>query len=128
MSTQPSTTVHPRTAVGISENERYLYMMTIDGRRTGHSDGADYKDTGDWLVRFGSYNGLNLDGGGSTTMVMDDGLGGYDLLNVPSGSKERWNGSNIGVRVIPEPSTIALLLSGIVCLAALAVRRKLKCR
>ncbi|MEA1950496.1 MAG: phosphodiester glycosidase family protein [Planctomycetota bacterium] len=97
---------HPRTAVGISQNDRYLYMMTIDGRQTGVSEGATYKETADWLVRFGSYNGLNLDGGGSTTMAMDDGQGGYDLLNVPVGRNsipgaERWNGSNIGVRVVP---------------------------
>jgi hypothetical protein len=118
----------PRTAVGISQDDRYLYMMTIDGRQSGVSDGADYKETGEWLMRFGAYLGVNLDGGGSSTMVMDDGQGGYDLLNVPSSNPLRYNGSSIGVRVVPEPTAIALLLSGIVCLAALAVRRKLKCR
>ena len=96
---------HPRTAVGISEDDRYLYMMTIDGRQSGVSEGADYKETADWLVRFGAYDGLNLDGGGSTTMAMDDGVGGYRLLNVPS-SAERWVGSSIGVRVVPEPGEV----------------------
>jgi len=50
-----------------------------------------------------------------------DGDGDPDIIN--NGLWYR-NPTN----VIPEPSTIALLLSGIVCLAALAVRRKLKCR
>ena len=123
---------HPRTAVGISEDDRYLYMMAIDGRQTGVSEGSTHRQTADWLGRFGAHDGLNLDGGGSTTMAKDDGQGGYDLLNVPVGGRtgapgsKRWNGSNIGVHVVPEPAAIALLLSGIGCLAVLAVRRNVR--
>ena len=99
--------VHPRTAVGTSADGRYLFMMTIDGRQSA-SDGATYRETGEWLARFGAYNGLNLDGGGSTTMVMDDGQGDYDLLNVPVGNwlgwpgTERWVGSSFGVWAAPD--------------------------
>ncbi len=64
--------VQPRAAVGVSQNGRYLYLITIDGRQPGYSDGASDAETADWLIRFGSYNGINLDGGGSTTMVMAD--------------------------------------------------------
>jgi hypothetical protein len=105
--TTTNSDAHPRTAVGISENELYVYMMTIDGRQNGVSEGATYVETAEWLDRFGAYDGLNLDGGGSTTMVMDDGQSGYDLLNTPVGflniaSTERLNGSNFGIRVILE--------------------------
>ena len=78
---------HPRTAVGLSYGKRYLYLLTCDGRQTysgiGWYKGATTQEVGDWLVQCGAYFGLNLDGGGSTTMVMDNGAGGATLLNVP---------------------------------------------
>src|SRR6266581_1227701 len=75
--------VQPRAAVGVSQNGRYLYLITIDGRQPGYSDGASDSETADWLIRFGAYNGINLDGGGSTTMVMADCGGNPIQLNVP---------------------------------------------
>ena len=102
--------VHPRTAVGISKDNRYLIMITIDGRQKGYSEGSTDKETADWLIRFGAYNGLNLDGGGSTTMAASDGKGGYILLNRPiagagvghSGTpgQQRLNGNNLGVYLV----------------------------
>jgi hypothetical protein len=91
----------PRTAVGLSQDQRYLFLMTLDGRQPGWSDGADWYDTALWLQRFGAYNGLNVDGGGSTTMVME-GCDGTSLrLNRPSYvaafGRERYIGHNIGV-------------------------------
>src|SRR6266851_5817807 len=50
----------PRTAVGVSQDGRYLYLVTIDGRQLG-CEGALDGETGDWLLRFGAYNGINLD-------------------------------------------------------------------
>src|SRR5229473_4120056 len=76
--------VQPRTAVGVSQNGRYLYLITIDGRQDPYSDGALDPETADWLIRFGSYNAINLDGGGSTTMVMADCHGNPIRLNIPS--------------------------------------------
>ncbi|MBQ3821919.1 MAG: phosphodiester glycosidase family protein, partial [Thermoguttaceae bacterium] len=59
--------VHPRTAVGFSQDKRYVYFMTIDGRQAGFSVGATYAQVGTQLKYLGAYQGLNLDGGGSTT-------------------------------------------------------------
>ena len=96
---------HPRTAVGISRDGRHLVLLTIDGRQRGFSEGATDQDTGAWLLRFGAHNGINLDGGGSTTMVMSDGKGGAKLLNSPiHGSKpgtQRLNGNHLGVFARP---------------------------
>ncbi len=39
----------PRTALGISADRRYLYLLTIDGRQPGWSEGADFYSTGEWL-------------------------------------------------------------------------------
>lgn len=88
---------NPRTAVGISQDNRYLYLMTIDGRRTGLAAGTTQMATGDWLARFGAFTGLNLDGGGSTTMIRSDNRGGALALNRPSGNSQRLNGNNLAV-------------------------------
>jgi exopolysaccharide biosynthesis protein len=93
--------VHPRTAAGISANGRYLYFIVIDGRQPGYSEGATMHETAEWLKRIGAADGLNLDGGGSTTMVQDDAKGGAKILNRPSGGVGegglRIVGNNIGV-------------------------------
>src|SRR5690606_18352587 len=46
---------HPRTAVGLSRDGRYLFLLTIDGRQPGYSDGATFDELADWLLRFGAY-------------------------------------------------------------------------
>src|SRR5713226_4900707 len=102
----------PRTAVGVSQDGRYLYLVTIDGRQLG-CEGALDGETGDWLLRFGAYNGINLDGGGSTTMVMADCHGNPIELNIPSDviatGSERVLGNHLGVFAKPLPSFISQL-------------------
>ena len=87
--------LNPRTALGLSGDRRYLYIFTIDGRRSGHSDGATQSDLGKWLRDFGAWWGINMDGGGSTTLFSHQN-GTNNLLNWPAGS-ERANGNNLGV-------------------------------
>jgi hypothetical protein len=87
--------LNPRTALGLSKDRRYLYILTIDGRRSGHSDGATHYDLGQWLRDFGAWQGINMDGGGSTTLFSYQN-GTANLLNWPS-SSERANGSNLGI-------------------------------
>ncbi len=106
------TTPHPRSAVGISADGRYLLLLTIDGRQAGYSEGATLEETAMWLRRFGAQEGLNLDGGGSTALVKEAG-GRAVLLNRPSGSSlgalavpgvertQRSNGNHLGVYARP---------------------------
>jgi hypothetical protein len=100
----------PRTALGLSQDRHYLYLMTIDGRQSNWSDGADFYSTGEWLKRFGASDGINVDGGGSTTMVMGNCQGGAVRLNrssfVYAYSRERNIGHNFGVRARPLPSEL----------------------
>ena len=91
---------NPRTAVGLSEDGQYFYLMVIDGRRPGWSDGATLYETGQWLLRLGAWNGLNLDGGGSSAMAwLTNGTAA--LLNRPSGGVQRVNGNQLGVFALP---------------------------
>ena len=58
---------HPRTAVGISEDGRYLIMVVVDGR--GFSVGATHPEMADIMLAFGAHNAMMLDGGGSSTIA-----------------------------------------------------------
>jgi len=60
---------HPRSAVGISADGRFMYLLVIDGRRSG-SIGATEKETAVILQTLGSFDGINLDGGGSSALVL----------------------------------------------------------
>lgn len=96
-----STTQHPRTLVGLGERYNYLYLVTIDGRQPGYSKGASLAEAAAIMARIGASMALNVDGGGSTTMVLRDPDGASQLVNSPSGGGERIVGSNLGFRALP---------------------------
>lgn len=96
---------HPRTAVGISKDGRYMYLLVIDGRQGGYSVGATTSETAKWLLRLGAWTGLNLDGGGSTTMVIEGDDGEPRMINRPIHNNlpgvERVNANHLGVYALP---------------------------
>jgi exopolysaccharide biosynthesis protein len=61
---------NPRTAVGATADGRLLFV-TVDGRQPGHSVGMSLRELAELFVRLGARSAINLDGGGSTTMVID---------------------------------------------------------
>lgn len=92
---------HPRTGVGVSRSGRILYMVVIDGRNPASSIGATEGELAAWLSHFGARDGLNLDGGGSSTMVVADNEGKARVVNYPLGygrlGMERVVGNHLGV-------------------------------
>jgi exopolysaccharide biosynthesis protein len=120
----------PRTGVGLSEDGRFLYLIAIDGRQPGYSVGTTTSDEATLMIDLGIFEGLNLDGGGSTALVQASPDGGADLINSPSGSfgvVERLDGNNLGVFAsalpTPEASTWMMMLAGFGGLALLARRK-----
>lgn len=64
---------HPRTAIGWTADRRLL-LVVVDGRQPGHSEGMTLPEL-TWLFRrLGATDALNLDGGGSTAMVVQGRL------------------------------------------------------
>jgi hypothetical protein len=62
-----------RTAIGLTQDNRTLVLFTVDGTNGGHGMRGD--EVADLLMRdFQIHNALNLDGGGSTTMALQDPL------------------------------------------------------
>lgn len=64
--------INPYTGLGISQDNKYLIMVCVDGRQPGWSDGCTYAELGQWLKDFGAWNGVHVDGGGSTCMARAD--------------------------------------------------------
>ena len=64
-----SVTRHPRTAVGFSRDSTTLYLITVDGRSES-SSGMSLAELASLMQSLGVAQGLNLDGGGSTTLVL----------------------------------------------------------
>lgn len=75
---------HPRSALGFNADTTKFYFVTVDGRQST-SAGMTLTELGDFMLGIGAYNALNLDGGGSTTLVVHN-----EVVNSPSdGSGER---------------------------------------
>lgn len=64
---------HPRTAVGIANGRRRLLLVTVDGRQLPYSDGMTLRELANLLLALGVPEAINLDGGGSTTLVYREG-------------------------------------------------------
>jgi uncharacterized protein YgiM (DUF1202 family)/GH25 family lysozyme M1 (1,4-beta-N-acetylmuramidase) len=78
-----SQSVEPRSAAGLNQNGRWLFLVVIDGRQAGYSEGATFPELADFMISLGSYTALNLDGGGSSAIVIESVLGGPFVLNSP---------------------------------------------
>ena len=81
-----ATTRHPRTAVGIARDGRRLFLVVVDGRQKGYSDGMSLRELADLMRHLGARDAINLDGGGSTTLVYadPDSRGALRIANRPS--------------------------------------------
>lgn len=87
---------HPRTMVGITGSGHLLFVV-VDGRQPGYADGMSLFELRALAHSLGCTDALNLDGGGSTTMVVA-GQGINGVVNRPSGKVERPVPSIIFVR------------------------------
>lgn len=83
--TMPVATMEPRTAIGVSQDGKEVYLMVVDGRNFYYSNGADLLDLMNLMSACGASDALNLDGGGSSTFIAKDiESGELKLLNWPT--------------------------------------------
>ncbi|MEU5211175.1 phosphodiester glycosidase family protein [Streptomyces sp. NPDC020742] len=87
-----------RTAAGIGDGGRVLYLMALDGAHEEGQTGLTVRELADLMDQLGAEDAMDLDGGGSSTLVTDDGDGtGVVVRNHPSGGAERPVANAIGV-------------------------------
>jgi hypothetical protein len=65
-----STKRHPRTAVGFTEDKKKVFLFVVDGRQPGYSVGMTLPELASYMLEWDVHQGVNLDGGGSSTMVV----------------------------------------------------------
>ena len=80
----------PRTGVGVKADGTVL-LMVADGR-SQYSAGMSLKEFATYLKRFGAVSAVNLDGGGSSEMVLDG-----KIMNRPSDGSERPVSIGLGI-------------------------------
>ncbi|MEO8397674.1 MAG: phosphodiester glycosidase family protein [Chloroflexota bacterium] len=74
---------NPRTAVGVDQSGRALILLLVDGRQSNYSEGVTLSELSALMLEFGAYQAINLDGGGSTTLVTQNADGTAQVLNSP---------------------------------------------
>lgn len=88
---------HPRTLAGTTKDGKTLILVTVDGRQNA-SIGVTLKEAAQLMLELGSYNAINLDGGGSATMaareLASENIG---LINKPSDGTARAVANAIGI-------------------------------
>jgi len=64
--------IAPRTAIGLDGPGTRLIMIVVDGRQPLYSEGVTVQEMADLMLFYGGDNAVNLDGGGSSTLVIQD--------------------------------------------------------
>ncbi len=75
---------HPRTAVGLDRDGTTLWLVVVDGRQQGFSEGMTTAELAAYMLALGCHDAANLDGGGSSIMLMTDPEGKLRVMNRPS--------------------------------------------
>jgi Exopolysaccharide biosynthesis protein related to N-acetylglucosamine-1-phosphodiester alpha-N-acetylglucosaminidase len=98
---------HPRTAAALDQKRRRLFLVVVDGRQPGYSEGVTERELAALLRELGAHSALNLDGGGSSTLVVADEKGRPDVLNSPIDhripGRERVVANHLAVYARPLP-------------------------
>ncbi len=85
--TQGDQSIEPRTAVGVTSN-RVVYFVVVDGRQASYSNGMSFAQLSEVFFALGVKDAINMDGGGSTTLVVKEGSE-WKVKNKPSDGTQR---------------------------------------
>ena len=101
-----------RSAVGVSRNGKTLYLVAVE--YSYHSRGLEQYELAALMVALGSETALNLDGGGSTTMVAKRvGESSLSSLVQPKEGRERAVTDAIGIfNTAPKGTPMGIFISG----------------
>lgn len=89
---------HPRTVIGLDATGTKLTILVLDGRRQGVAEGMSYAELSKEMIAAGCDRALNLDGGGSSVMVLREG-DKFTIKNHPSNEGERPVANVLGIDI-----------------------------
>jgi exopolysaccharide biosynthesis protein len=73
----------PRTAVGLNRSGNKLIIVIVDGRQAGYSEGVTEAELAQIMLEQKVHSAMNMDGGGSSTLVIQGDNGEPMILNSP---------------------------------------------
>jgi hypothetical protein len=82
--TRANDSLAPRTAIGCDATGRVLYLLVVDGRQSGYSEGMSFHEVATVLRDLGCSDAAMLDGGGSSILGLVDAKGQVQVVNRPS--------------------------------------------
>ena len=91
--------LHPRTAVGVSRDGCALWMVVVDGRQAGYSEGMATGELAALMKELGCWDAMNLDGGGSSILLLAEDGKPLSIMNRPSDAGTRPVPVLLGVRL-----------------------------
>jgi exopolysaccharide biosynthesis protein len=95
--------LHPRTALGFDDTGAWLLLVVVDGRQPGFSEGVTLVELAEILKAQGCSQSINLDGGGSSILMVQEPGKDVRTVNSPSGKTPRPVPVMLGVRKkLPE--------------------------
>jgi hypothetical protein len=100
---------NPRSAIGYTEDRNTLWMVVVDGRRSS-AVGMTCDETRTLMAGLGCYEAAMLDGGGSSTLVVD-GM----VRNRPSDGSPRTVANHLGVMYVTATDMRCAVASGRSC-------------
>ncbi len=92
--------MHPRTAIGIDRDTHEILLLVVDGRQS-FSRGYTMVELANLMIDLGADESLNLDGGGSSTMVAKRPDGSVGVINSPSDGFQRSVANAVEVTFTP---------------------------
>lgn len=99
-------TPQPRTAIGVSADGKRGWIVVVDGRQAGYSEGATLEALTSLFLELGASNAINLDGGGSSTLAMTGADGTPVIVNRPIHTgvpgRERPVANHIALVLVPK--------------------------
>jgi len=94
--------LNPLTGYGIDPKGRVLWLVVVDGRQPGLSEGMTSRELAEFIKGLGATDAIRMDGGGSSIMAVRGANGSLAILNSPS---DRFMGVSF-IRPLPNLLTI----------------------
>lgn len=88
----------PRTMIGYTSDKK-VYLVVVDGRQPGYSVGMTIDELVAVMKSLGIYSATNLDGGGSSTMVLKNDQGVFEVVNRYSDAAPRAVANAIAIQL-----------------------------
>lgn len=99
--------LHPRTAIGFNQNYQKMILLLVDGRQPNYSEGVNMDELAAIGADHGMAYALNLDGGGSSTLVIEGENNQPEILNSPIDhglpGQERIIANHLGIFIDTAP-------------------------